>query len=206
MATELTLYYFHDPMCSWCWGYRPSSQKLFAALPKEVKRVNVLGGLAPDSDEPMTPAMREAISGHWRRIEAMFGTRFNHDFWTQCEPRRSTYPACRAVLAASRQAAEEQMILAIQQAYYQQARNPSDVSVLCELAGQSGLDEQRFLADIHSAGVEAELQRQLAFTRSAPITGFPSLVLEVDDQPFPIRVDYKNHEMTLDEITRIIGN
>jgi putative protein-disulfide isomerase len=201
-----TLYYFHDPMCSWCWGYRPSSQNLFAALPEEMQRVNVLGGLAPDSDEPMTPAMREAISGHWRRIEAMLGTRFNHDFWTQCEPRRSTYPACRAVLAASKQAAEEQMIMAIQQAYYLQARNPSDVSVLCALAAQSGLDEPRFLADIHSAEVEAELQRQLEFTRSVPITGFPSLVLEIDDQLFPIRLDYKNHEMTLDEITRIIVN
>ncbi|MFT6977114.1 MAG: putative protein-disulfide isomerase, partial [Shewanella psychromarinicola] len=19
-----TLYYVHDPMCSWCWGYRPT--------------------------------------------------------------------------------------------------------------------------------------------------------------------------------------
>ncbi|GAM76629.1 thioredoxin [Vibrio ishigakensis] len=52
--------------------------------------------LAPDSDEPMPMEMRAAIESYWERISGLLGTEFNHDFWRNNTPRRSTYPACRA--------------------------------------------------------------------------------------------------------------
>jgi len=199
-----TLYYFHDPMCSWCWGYRPTARKLFSRLPAGVKHMNVVGGLAPDSDEPMPVEQQKAVAGYWRRIESMLGTRFNHDFWTHCEPRRSTYPACRAVIAASRQGCEEEMTYAIQKAYYLQARNPSDISTLEELASELGLDEDNFASDIRSADVETEFQRQIAFTRRAQVSGFPSLALDVGGAMNALTLDYKNFETTLSEITQLL--
>ena len=69
----LTLYYYHDPMCSWCWGYRSTSDKLFTRLPETIRRVNIVGGLAPDSDEAMPHDMRTAIAGHWHKIHDMLG-------------------------------------------------------------------------------------------------------------------------------------
>jgi len=200
-----TLYYFHDPMCSWCWGYRSESELLFSKLPQDVTRVNVLGGLAPDSDDPMPAELLEAIPAYWRKIEKLLGTEFNHGFWTNCEPRRSTYPACRAVIAAAMQDADEQMIHAIQRAYYLQARNPSNLETLEELAREIGLDEKCFTDDIRSSDVESELQRQIAFARQAPISGFPSLVLDVDGQFYPIAVDYQDHTTTLTQIERRIA-
>jgi putative protein-disulfide isomerase len=125
-----TLYYYHDPMCSWCWGYRPTAEILFANLPPNTSRENVLGGLASDSDEPMPVELRRTISGHWRKIQETLGAEFNFDFWTKCTPRRSTYPACRAVIAAANQQHESEMILAIQRAYYLRAMNPSDTDIL----------------------------------------------------------------------------
>ena len=56
-----TLYYAHDPMCSWCWGFRPVWQSLRRQLPPAVRVVRLLGGLAPDNDEPMPEAMLELI-------------------------------------------------------------------------------------------------------------------------------------------------
>jgi len=200
-----TLYYFHDPMCSWCWGYRPAAERLFASLPDGVTRTNILGGLAPDSDEPMPQEQREAIASYWRRIEQMLGTEFNHDFWSKCEPRRSTYPACRAVIAAAKQDREEEMIEAIQRAYYLQAQNPSESQTLQELAAQLGLDREIFIKDFQSSDTESELQRQLKFTREAGVGGFPSLVLEKDGQLLPVNVDYRDHQLTLNEINRYLG-
>ncbi|MCB1844504.1 MAG: DsbA family protein, partial [Halioglobus sp.] len=194
-----TLYYFHDPMCSWCWGYRPSARQLFSALPRNVERVNILGGLAPDSDEAMPLAERAAIAAHWRRIENMLGTEFNHDFWSTCEPRRSSYPACRAVLAAARQGQEEAMILAIQEAYYLHAQNPSDDSTLLTLAESLDLDRARFNADLHSPSVNRELRGQVLFARQSPISGFPSLVLDINGNRAPISVDYKDPDSSLRE-------
>ena len=111
-------------------GYRPVWQQLKAALPTNIRVENVLGGLAPDNDEPMPAALQEQIQAHWRRIRMDLGTEFNFDFWTENQSRRSTYPACRAVLAASLQSHEEEMIEAIQRAYYLRAMNPSNVEVL----------------------------------------------------------------------------
>ena len=125
------LYYAYDPMCSWCWGFRPVWEELQARLPAEVRVQPILGGLAPDSDQPMAPDMQSHLQDTWRRIEQRIpGTSFNFAFWENCSPRRSTYPACRAVIAAGAQGPgqESNMVLAIQRAYYQQARNPSDNS------------------------------------------------------------------------------
>ena len=198
-----TLYYFHDPMCSWCWGYRPTAQRLFSSLPAGVSQTNVLGGLAPDSDEPMPAAQRDAIAGYWRRIEDLLGTTFNHDFWTDCEPRRSTYPACRAVIAAAKQGREEDMILAIQEAYYLRAKNPSDADTLRQLAVELELDAELFDADLESSDTEAELRRQIGFARRSGTSGFPSLALENGGKLIPVGVDYKNHATTLAEIERL---
>jgi putative protein-disulfide isomerase len=199
-----TLYYYHDPMCSWCWGYRPTAELLFADLPEDIVRENVLGGLAPDSDEPMSDELLERIPKHWRSIREMFGTEFNFDFWTECAPRRSTYPACRAVIAATKQGREGDMTLAIQQAYYLRAMNPSDTETLEALANEINLDSDRFVTDLHSPDTEAELQRQVAFARRSPINGLPGLALGNGDELTPVRLNYKDHTETLNHILAII--
>ena len=179
-------------------------QKLFSSLPEGVTRTNIVGGLAPDSDQPMLKAQREAIAGYWRRIGDMLGTEFNHDFWRKCEPRRSTYPACRAVIAAAKQGREEEMIFEIQKAYYLEARNPSDIDTLEMLAERLGLDTEIFRKDNASSEIEAELQRQISFARASGVSGFPSLALETNGQLVPISVDYKNYEVSLKQIQQLI--
>ena len=52
------LYYVHDPMCSWCWGFRETWQLVLQQLPKKVHTYYLLGGLAQDSDEPMPKEMQ----------------------------------------------------------------------------------------------------------------------------------------------------
>ncbi len=197
------LYYYHDPMCSWCWAYRPTSDKLFASLPDSMRRVNILGGLAPDSDEPMPAAMQATISTFWQRIHDQLGTEFNFDFWQECEPRRSTYPACRAVIAAGRQDQEEAMIDAIQRAYYLRAMNPSVLPTVQLLAEELRLNTRQFAADISSTGVDQELQRQVRFARQSPISGFPSLALELHGELLPVKLDYESEKVTLDHLKEL---
>ena len=200
-----TLYFYHDPMCSWCWGYRPVSDQLLARLPDGVRLVNIVGGLAPDSDEPMPDHFRTGLPNTWRKIHDLLGTEFNFDFWTKCKPRRSTYPACRAVLAAGEQDQYDEMTDAIQRAYYLRAMNPSDLETLETLAEEINLDAEKFARDIRSAKIEEELQNEVRFARRSPIDGFPSLVLEVGGQMVPITRDYKDPNPTLDHIERLVS-
>ncbi|WP_459782418.1 DsbA family protein, partial [Photobacterium sp. R1] len=132
-------------------------------------------------------------------MASQLGTEFNHDFWTQCQPRRSTYPACRAVLAAKKQGQEHAMTEAIQQAYYLRAMNPSDYDTHATLADELGLDVVQFMEDLTSEDVELLLQEDLNKAAALGVSGFPSLVLEVDGQHWPIAVAYQNELTTLND-------
>lgn len=187
-------------MCSWCWAYRPSMLLLRKNLPDEIQWQNVLGGLAPDSDQPMPGQTRLMVQNHWRQIESTLGTKFNFDFWTKNQPRRDTYKACRAVIAASRQHAEERMIEGIQTAYYLRALNPSDPLILASLADELGLDKGLFMKDFGAAQNEAELARQLLLRDRLGVRSFPSLVLEHQSVITPIRHDYQDYRTSLAEI------
>jgi putative protein-disulfide isomerase len=200
----LTLHYIHDPMCSWCWAFRPAWQRVRQELPPGTRVENLLGGLAPDTDRPMPEEMRKKIRAIWNRIEAVVpGTEFNHGFWERCRPRRSTYPACRAVIAATAEGPEfeEPMILAIQRAYYREARNPSDGEVLVDLAASLGLDPERFAARLQAPATVRELARQIETGRRLGATGFPSLIATgPDGTPWPIGIDYTHPEAMLRRI------
>ena len=67
-ASKAILYHVHDPMCSWCWGFRRSWDLLRTTLPTAVTVVDVVGGLAPDCDKPMPLEQQKTIAGYWQKV------------------------------------------------------------------------------------------------------------------------------------------
>ena len=200
---KTTLIYVHDPMCSWCWGFTDVYRQLLEQLPEEIGIRRLVGGLAPDSDVPMAEPMQAMLQQTWRRIETVVpGTQFNFEFWNRCVPRRSTYPACRAVIAAREQGEQydPMMTQAIQQAYYQQARNPSDNETLIELAGEIGLDVDRFTKQLLDPNTHQQLLDEINSARSIGLDSFPSLMLEHDGRYYPVLSNYTNVEPILSQI------
>lgn len=194
-------------MCSWCWAFRPTWHKICKDLPAAIHVQYVLGGLAPDTEQPMLFELQQRIRETWETIKKHVpGTEFNFDFWAQCQPRRSTYPACRAIIAATKQKSEleETMIEAIQRAYYLQARNPSDDSTLISLAVELGLDKQRFMNDLNSPETRKKLLKQIEFSQAMGVRGFPSLVLQQGNSRFPIAFDYNDSSVAVDRIRGIV--
>ena len=203
------LYYVYDPMCSWCWGYRPAWSALQTQLAQVYPELKVeyrLGGLAPDTDEPMANDMQELLKQTWSKISQQLGTEFNFDFWQQNEPRRSTYPACRATLIAREQGLEKEMLLAIQQAYYLEAKNPSDDRTLIELASNLGMSAELFAKALTSEVVEANLLEEINRTRHLPLQGFPSLVLLVNGELYLIDIDYTDASKSFEQISHLVSN
>ncbi|WP_320824314.1 DsbA family protein [Reinekea sp.] len=206
MNTDSQFIYAHDPMCSWCWAHKPVWDRLAAELADRVAVVHRVGGLAPDSDRVMPAAQQQAIAGYWHQIQERLGTEFNFAFWTENEPRRSTYPACRAVIAARWQEAELAMISALQAAYYLRALNPSNVEVLHQLAEELGLDGARFAADLASNTLDQALTDELNFARSLPIAGFPSMVLLHRGRYHEIALDYQDYRGALRQVVDLLGD
>ncbi len=209
MRPQTTLFFVHDPMCSWCYAFRPVWAHIQQQLPTGIHVQYILGGLAPDSDQPMPAETRAFIQDQWRTItEQVPGTLFNFAFWEKCQPRRSTYPACRAVLLARQQgsAYETAMIKAIQDAYYQQARNPSDADTLCELAQQVGLDPDAFRSALNAETTQQALLADIEFARSIGGNSFPSLFLQHHDAILPIPHHYTDATEVLRAIEAGLAN
>jgi len=195
------LYYVHDPMCSWCWGFRETWSGVESALSGKIEIEYVVGGLAPDSDEPMDADMQTMLQNTWRTIQQRIpGVEFNFDFWSECVPRRSTYPACRAVLAAKQQGTEKEMILAIQKAYYLNARNPSDHNTLVSLAQELAMDKQRFESDYYGEQLNSELLEQIDFASSIGAQGFPSLIVQARNSLNRVRIDYNSVDVIVKQL------
>ncbi|WP_413692902.1 DsbA family protein [Psychromonas sp. KJ10-2] len=182
---QAVLHYVYDPMCSWCWGFKKTWLQLEKMLTKDDIEIKYqLGGLAPDSDQVMPVELQQTLQGIWRTIHTKLDTEFNFDFWTECQPQRSTYPACRACLIAREEGKEQEMLLAIQQAYYLQAKNPSLSSTLIALAEQVGLDSEHFATQLTSQEVNAKLMEEISGSRAMPIQGFPSFSLNSRGRSF----------------------
>ncbi|MES9941998.1 MAG: DsbA family protein [Candidatus Thiodiazotropha sp. 6PLUC1] len=193
-------------MCSWCWAFRPILSKLIISLPDSITYSYLLGGLAADSEEPMEMDMQERLRNTWLTIQQKLPkTDFNYNFWLNNVPRRSTYPACRAVITSRKMdpALEEQMILSIQQAYYMEARNPSDNSTLVEIAGEIGLDRSIFQNLLNSESINNSLLDEIEQSRLMGINSFPALVLKIEDGYWPIAVDYHDENSMLDIIQQL---
>ena len=197
------LYYIADPMCSWCWGFSPVLESVSGVLPVEIPIRYVMGGLARDSEEPMSGETRSYVQSQWRLVAERTGAEFNWDFWKNCEPRRSTYPACRAVIAAGMQRPDGTwaMFHAIQRAYYLEARNTSDNETLLQLAGEVNLDAQRFSEDLVSTHTDALLHEDFELRRSLHADKFPTMILEHDDNQLWLAYGYEEEELVVDLLT-----
>jgi len=201
------LYYVHDPMCSWCWAFQAVYSAIQQQLKDKVQHRRLLGGLATDNLQAMPTEMQHYLLQTWRTIqERVPGVQFNFDFWTVCQPRRSTWPACRAVIAARQQGEgnDKLMTVAIQTAYYRQARNPSDDDILIQLAAETGLDVNQFTHDLYDTKTQQQLDKERTLCQQLNVDSFPALVLDRDGSIWRIPIDYNNASSSVELIKQLL--
>jgi len=202
-----TLYYFYDPMCSWCYAFEQSLSKLRKELPPQLIFKSILGGLAADNSEPMPLETTKMIQQTWQRIEKIVPTiHFNFNFWKKNIAQRSTYPACRAILAVIQQDSTlaDPMRATIQTAYYQEAKNPSLQAVLIDCATKINLDTLLFKHDLNSPEIDNQLQEQIQFSQSLAVNSYPSLRLSLNNKLYTLPINYTKAEPILQEIKLLV--
>lgn len=203
---KINLYYIYDPMCSWCYAFNETFKQVKKELPSNINVVYITGGLAPHCKEEMQEELKQSIQNIWRVIEKQVGCKFNHDFWKNNIPRRSTYLSCQAVIAAKAQNKEKEMLLAIQEAYYLKALNPSDEEVLINIAKELNLDFKKFKEDLNSQEIISLLQKDLEKRAGLGVNSFPSLVLQYKKETYPINIRFNEPLKILEQIKDLSTN
>lgn len=182
------LWYFADPMCSWCWGFSPAMEALREAYHERMKIALVLGGLRPGTTEAMTPTARDEILHHWHAVHTRTEQPFHFEGALPDGFVYDTEPASRAVVAVS--GIEPGLIFpmfkAIQHAFYAEGRDVTQASVLAELASGLGVDAAAFQQAFDSDAACAKTQAHFRQARQAGVKGFPTLILQQGEQLHPI--------------------
>ena len=182
------LWYFADPMCSWCWGFSPAIEVLRDEYRDRMKIALVLGGLRPGVTEPMTPTVREEILHHWHAVHGRTGQPFRFEGALPEGFVYDTEPASRAVVAVG--GIEPSLIFplfkAIQSAFYAEGRDVTQAAVLTELASGLGVDAAEFLNAFDSDAARAKTQAHFRQARQAGVRGFPTLIVQQGEQLQPI--------------------
>lgn len=178
------LWYFADPMCSWCWGFSPVIETLRDEYRDCLKIALVLGGLRPGETAPMTAAGREDILHHWRQVHERTGQPFRFDNALPDDFVYDTEPASRAVVSVGGidPALIFPLFKAIQNAFYVEGRDVTQAGVLADLTAELGADKDAFLQAFGSDAARARTQAHFRQARQAGVRGFPALILQQDTQ------------------------
>ena len=186
------LTYFGDPMCSWCWGFRPVLEQITGEYP-ELQRIVVMGGLRGGEEKPMDDALARMIQNGWHRIEKNTGQPFNHQLWKNHRPLATTWPACRAVLSARLLDGELEwpFMVAMFKAYFTQGRDPSRVETHMAVADHLGINPAVYQGMLESAAPEKALQQDLLVVRRFGVTGFPTVVLSIGNSNYLVSPGYQ---------------
>jgi putative protein-disulfide isomerase len=200
------LWYFADPMCSWCWGFSPVIEAVREAYHERLKIALVLGGLRPGEAAPMTAAARDEILHHWQQVHERSGQPFQFDGALPDGFIYDTEPASRAVVTAGGldPATIFAMFKAIQTAFYAEGREVTEPLVLAELAAGLGIDVAAFRLAFDSEAARARTQAHFAQSRKAGVRGFPCLILQRGEQLDRITDGWQPLEAVQAELERLL--
>jgi len=184
MSSSTILWYFADPMCSWCWGFSPILEKIRSTYDEQLNMALMLGGLRPGVPGETTPQMsaqlRDDILDHWHEVHKMTGQSFSFEGAMPKGFVYDTEPASRAVVSLAQLNADKifAYFKSIQAAFYVEQIDVTDVENLTELASQQGVASDLFLEQFNSDMVKKITQQHFHGARQAGVTGFPSLIIQ----------------------------
>ncbi len=182
MSSQRILWYFADPMCSWCWGFTPVIGAIKEGYSDRLKIALMLGGLRPGTAEPVTPKFREEILHHWRDVQRLTGQPFAFEGALPEGFVYDTEPASRAVIAVAGidPAAIFPYFKSVQAAFYAEGRDVTRAATLADLAAQHNIDKPRFLERFESEEARDMTRTHFRLAREAGVRGFPTILLQAE--------------------------
>lgn len=168
-------------MCSWCWGFAPEIERLASSHPTEV----IVGGLRPGpAAQVLNDRMAAFLRHHWDEIAQRTGQPFDtafldrRDEWVY-----DTEPAAIAVTVMRKMNPGETLAFftTVQHAFYAAGIDVTDFQELTRLAGDHGVDLDRFAADLATEEAKKQAWADFSKARSWGISGFPTLIGRLTD-------------------------
>ncbi|MBI5355785.1 MAG: DsbA family protein [Candidatus Aenigmarchaeota archaeon] len=204
---QITVLYFTDPWCAWCWASEPNIMRLREEYGKQIQIVFKMGGLLEDMGKfygsgkiPISD-----IANHLRSVSRQSGMPINEETVLE-DPPNSTWPSNVAYKAAEFQgeAIGERYLRRLREAAFLEGLNISKRDVLEALAASVGVDMEKFRDALDTGKAEIAFREDLRECEDRKIKGFPTLVFKNPDGQEISLIGYRKfeeYENTIDRLT-----
>ncbi len=182
----MTIEFFHDVLCAWCYAYSPRLRQLANEFP-QLEIIHRCYALAPTEDSIVEmfgskEAAKQEILRHWEEANK------NDDKHRICTDEMACktfdYPysmpgllACKAAELQGGQKAHWDMFDRIQKAHLTETRDIRDSKVLLDCAIDVGLNVERFQSDFEAIETRDMVEKDILRAEELGVYAVPSLVI-----------------------------
>lgn len=201
-----TLWYFADPMCSWCWGFAPTIAAIRQRYAERLTIKIILGGLRPGTKHPIAKQQRDEILNHWHNVQRLTGQPFLFEGAMPEGFIYDTEPACRGVVTVSNLAPSLTFpfFVAIQEAFYTKQIDVSQPDNLMRIAENLDINTEQFLHTFSSETIKQKTLANFGKTKQWGVNGFPSLMLQNNESYQPLSSGYCPAETLYPKLDKLL--
>jgi len=209
MATR-KLIYFYDALCGWCYGFSPVIRELYQQVNDSIKFEVVSGGMVLGDREGPIGEVSAYIKDAYQEVEQTTGVRFGKPFLEGVLEEgtahfSSWYPAvAMAIIQDLKPDSGIDFACALQQAIYQHGMPPAQPDTYQSLATEFDLDPSEFVSNLEQKSYHEKAQEQFDRTAKFRIGGFPTLVLELDEEYFVLTRGYMSLEVVQFRLEQVL--
>jgi predicted DsbA family dithiol-disulfide isomerase len=212
--SPIVIDYFTDVLCVWAWIAQPRLDKLHRQYGHNVELRHRYVDIFGDSHSKIPSRWGETdgfekFSNHVQQSAAPFEeATVNPDIWSLVRPRSSmqAHLILKAVELIAGECAVETMALRIRHAFFCEARDIGDLSLLLELAADEKLDRESLRNALQNGSAIAALSNDLRSANELGIKGSPTWVLNEGRQVLYGNVGYRILSANIEELLKNPGS
>jgi putative protein-disulfide isomerase len=198
-AQKIKLRYIMDPMCGWCYGFDPTIQKFYEAHAAELELEVMSGGMVTgDRVGPISQDMAHYILRALEDVEKRSGVSFGEPFRAKLASQQwysdSEQPsAAIAWVKAHHPDKAMTFVWQLQLAFFNKGLDARDSITYHQVAEASGITDSTFITDIKDSIWLDKARQEFKLVSSWGVSGFPTLIAEVDGKYYLIARGYVSY-------------
>lgn len=203
--SKAKLIYVGDPMCSWCYGIAPEITKIKDYYQDQFDYELIMGGLRPYNTETMVE-IKDFLKHHWEEVNEKSGQEFSYEILESDDITYDTEPPSRATVVVRKLAPEKEMTFyeKVQASFYKDNKNMHLVESYQSSVEELEINYQDFKKLFDSEEMKKEVKLDFQKSQQMGIRGFPTLVLENNEQLYLVANGYSSSNKIIARIENLL--
>ncbi|PID78016.1 MAG: hypothetical protein CSB21_02695 [Deltaproteobacteria bacterium] len=202
--------YIGDPVCSWCYAFTDTFEKIKKKFDNQINFSYLMGGLVINRDIKIDRVMKRILKKNWEKVETKTGKYIKAIEKIDCieEIPYTSEPACKAFISIKsiNQEKAYSFYKLIHRDFYENLNDISTEEVLCENALKAGITKDIFLKNFKDKKTEQKMHEDIKKAKDLGVKAFPALVAIEGSKSRVLNQGFKNYNLLEKQIKSWIDN